>query len=147
MKFEVAQCPQCGEAFNRTNPRKEYCRGACRVAAHRERHGYQMPIFDKEQVALVEEVLEILPHQFNELVEDAIKFRILKRMEQRALLHDEREEYDYYSRIISHISNQEFVTTSPYLAAEYSTKFTLPIKKLLEYAEENSITLFKKGNL
>ena len=147
MKFEVAQCPQCGEVFNRTNPRKEYCRNACRVAAHRYRHGYQMPIFDKEQVALVEEVLEISPYKFNELVEDAIKFRTLKRMEERAILRNEIEDYKYFNRVIFQINNQEFDTTASYLDAENSTKFILPIKKLLKHSEENSIDLFKKGNI
>ena len=79
MKFEVVQCPQCGEAFNRTNPRKEYCRDACRVAAHRDRHGYQMPIFDKEQARLVEQITQISLEDLEELMQDAILYRTFLR--------------------------------------------------------------------
>jgi hypothetical protein len=96
-------------------------------------------------VALVEEVLAIYLHKFNELVEDAIKFRILKKMEERAILNGEIEEYYYYNKITSQIENQEFDITPLSFDAEFSTSFTRPIKKLLEYSKRNSVNLLKKG--
>ena len=50
MTFRILECIQCGTEFKQTNPRQLYCRNACRVAAHRDRHGYQRPIFDQDDI-------------------------------------------------------------------------------------------------
>ncbi len=147
MKFEVAQCLQCGEAFNRTNLRKEYCRGACRVAAHRERHGYQMPIFDKEQSRLVEQIAQIPLRDFEHLMRDAIRYRIFFEFYERELGYFNFHENTLFQEVYGKIETEENESGAVYLDAINSVNFMYPLNELLEYAEENSINLFKKGNL
>lgn len=56
MKYEITTCTQCGTAFKRTNARHLYCSGACRVSAHRDRHGYEQPIFTYPSIRAVEKI-------------------------------------------------------------------------------------------
>jgi hypothetical protein len=56
MKFEITPCIQCGNEFKRTNARHLYCSGACRVSAHRDRHGYEQPIFTYPSIRAVEQI-------------------------------------------------------------------------------------------
>ncbi len=146
MKFEVVQCPQCGEAFNRTNPRKEYCRDACRVAAHRDRHGYQKPIFDKEQARLVEQITQISLEDLEELMQDAILYRTFLR-----LYHKEKyidfDRNSLFQNVHEKIKTEEKERGGLYSKASYSVEFMRPINELLQYAEENPMNLFKKGSL
>jgi hypothetical protein len=50
MKFKIEECAQCGSKFKITNPKQVYCRPACRSAAHRDRHGYEQPIFKYDEI-------------------------------------------------------------------------------------------------
>ena len=56
MKYEITLCTQCGTEFKRTNARHLYCSGACRVSAHRDRHGYEQPIFTYPSIRAVEQI-------------------------------------------------------------------------------------------
>ena len=56
MKYEMTPCAQCGTAFKRTNARHLYCSGACRVSAHRDRRGYEQPIFTYPSIRAVEQI-------------------------------------------------------------------------------------------
>jgi hypothetical protein len=56
MKYEMTPCTQCGAEFKRTNARHLYCSGACRVSAHRDRHGYEQPIFTYPSIRAVEQI-------------------------------------------------------------------------------------------
>jgi hypothetical protein len=56
MKYEITPCTQCGTEFKRTNARHLYCSGACRVSAHRDRHGYEQPIFTYPSIRAVEQI-------------------------------------------------------------------------------------------
>ena len=56
MKYEMTPCAQCGTAFKRTNARHLYCSGACRVSAHRDRHGYEQPIFTYPSIRAVKQI-------------------------------------------------------------------------------------------
>jgi hypothetical protein len=56
MKYEITICTQCGTEFKRTNARHLYCSGACRVSAHRDRHGYEQPIFTYPSIRAVEQI-------------------------------------------------------------------------------------------
>jgi hypothetical protein len=56
MKYEMTPCTQCGTEFKRTNARHLYCSGACRVSAHRDRHGYEQPIFTYPSIRAVERI-------------------------------------------------------------------------------------------
>ena len=59
MKYEFVSCCQCGKEFKRTNHRHLYCSGACRVSAHRDRHGYEQPIFQYPVIRAVEQLQEV----------------------------------------------------------------------------------------
>jgi hypothetical protein len=54
MKYQINTCIQCGSEFKRTNARHIYCSVACRVSAHRDRHGYEQPIFTYPSIRAVE---------------------------------------------------------------------------------------------
>lgn len=54
MKYQIVLCDQCGNEFKRTNARHIYCSNACRVAAHRDRHGYEQPIFTYPSIRAVD---------------------------------------------------------------------------------------------
>jgi hypothetical protein len=56
MKYEIITCSQCGNEFKRTNKRQTYCSGACRVSAHRDRHGYEQPIFKYPIIRAIERI-------------------------------------------------------------------------------------------
>jgi hypothetical protein len=56
MKYQITICQQCGNEFKRTNARHTYCSGACRVSAHRDRHGYEQPIFTYPSIRAVEAI-------------------------------------------------------------------------------------------
>jgi hypothetical protein len=56
MKYQISDCIQCGTEFKRTNARHQYCSGACRVSAHRDRHGYEQPIFTYPSIRAVEAI-------------------------------------------------------------------------------------------
>jgi hypothetical protein len=59
MKYEMTLCTQCGAQFKRTNARHLYCSGACRVSAHRDRHGYEQPIFTYPSIRAVEQIRDV----------------------------------------------------------------------------------------
>jgi hypothetical protein len=59
MKFKVIECIQCGSEFKVTNPKQVYCRPACRTAAHRDRHGYEQPIFKYNDIRALKELREM----------------------------------------------------------------------------------------
>lgn len=59
MKYEMTVCTQCGTQFKRTNARHLYCSGACRVSAHRDRHGYEQPIFTYPSIRAVEQIRDM----------------------------------------------------------------------------------------
>ena len=59
MKVQNISCTQCGTSFLRTNAKQVYCSGACRVSAHRDRHGYQQPIFTYPSIQAIERIREI----------------------------------------------------------------------------------------
>jgi hypothetical protein len=59
MKFEITTCCQCGNAFKRTNRRQSYCSTACRVSAHRDRHGYEQPIFTYPTIRAIDNIKKI----------------------------------------------------------------------------------------
>ena len=147
MKFEIVECPQCGIEFKRTNPRKEYCSGACRVGAHRDRHGYQMPIFDKEQVRLVEQVLEIPMSEFDNLVQDAIKYRIIAELYARAIRQNSPTEKVIFKRVLDIVEMEENVGGAVCKSAIDSILFIYPLNELLEYVKNNPVTLYKRGIL
>jgi hypothetical protein len=56
MKYQINTCVQCGTEFKRTNARHIYCSVACRVSAHRDRHGYEQPIFAYPSIRAVEAI-------------------------------------------------------------------------------------------
>lgn len=56
MKYQINTCIQCGTEFKRTNARHIYCAGACRVSAHRDRNGYEQPIFTYPSIRAVEAI-------------------------------------------------------------------------------------------
>jgi hypothetical protein len=56
MKYQINTCIQCGTEFKRTNARHIYCSVACRVSAHRDRHGYEQPIFTYPSIRAVEAI-------------------------------------------------------------------------------------------
>jgi hypothetical protein len=56
MKYQINTCIQCGSEFKRTNARQIYCAVACRVSAHRDRHGYEQPIFTYPSIRAVEAI-------------------------------------------------------------------------------------------
>ncbi len=59
MKYEITTCCQCGDEFKRTNRRQTYCSGACRVSAHRDRHGYEQPIFTYPTIRAIDKIKKI----------------------------------------------------------------------------------------
>jgi hypothetical protein len=59
MKYEITTCCQCGDEFKRTNQRQSYCSGACRVSAHRDRHGYEQPIFTYPTIRAIDNIKKI----------------------------------------------------------------------------------------
>jgi hypothetical protein len=59
MKYEITTCCQCGNEFKRTNQRQSYCSGACRVSAHRDRHGYEQPIFTYPTIRAIDNIKKI----------------------------------------------------------------------------------------
>ena len=147
MKFEIVECPQCGTEFKRTNPRKEYCSGACRVGAHRDRHGYQMPIFDKEQVRLVERILKISPLGLEMLAEDAVKYRIIREIYETAAFFNIEKEMAVFQEVFDRIKLQQDNDGQLYIRALDTVQFINPIKWLLEYMQENPVSLYKRGSL
>jgi hypothetical protein len=56
MKYQINACIQCGSEFKRTNARHVYCSVACRVSAHRDRNGYEQPIFTYPSIRAVEAI-------------------------------------------------------------------------------------------
>jgi hypothetical protein len=56
MKYQISPCIQCGNEFKRTNVRHVYCSVACRVSAHRDRNGYEQPIFTYPSIRAVEAI-------------------------------------------------------------------------------------------
>ena len=56
MKYQISPCIQCGSEFKRTNARHVYCSVACRVSAHRDRNGYEQPIFTYPSIRAVETI-------------------------------------------------------------------------------------------
>jgi hypothetical protein len=76
MKFKVIECFQCGSEFKVTNPKQIYCRPACRTAAHRDRHGYEQPIFKYDDIRALKELREMDIRFLNEL-----KINVLLRKE------------------------------------------------------------------
>ncbi len=138
MKFEVAQCPQCGEVFNRTNPRKEYCRNACRVAAHRYRHGYQMPIFDRTQVTFVEQLANISSFELDMLIRDAKRYRLLKNWNNWSILNQTIGEEENKSFRLAFLKMKELEENDDYINDEVnrSVQFIRPLEGLVAYSQD-----------
>jgi hypothetical protein len=67
MKYQITICQQCGNEFKRTNARHTYCSGACRVSAHRDRHGYEQPIFTYPSIRAVEQIRDLNMDDLNRI--------------------------------------------------------------------------------
>ena len=137
MKFEIAECPQCGEEFKRTNPRKEYCSGACRVAAHRDRHGYQKPIFDRTQVTFVEQLADMSSFELDMLIRDAKRYRLLKNWYNWSILNQTIGEEENKSFRLAFLKMKELEGNDNYINNEVnrSVQFMSPLEELIVYSQ------------
>lgn len=76
MKGTTALCLRCGKSFTKKNYRNMYCRTACRVQAHRQRHGIAEPDFPAMKQASLQSKL----HQA-EMQDKHNLFELLTRIE------------------------------------------------------------------
>ena len=140
MKFQIVQCPHCGNMFNKTNPRKTYCKGSCRVAAHRERHGLNMPFFDTIQMNLLKEIIQSDISEWHLLFRDANRYRIIESLYDWADSDKNEEEKDLLLNVIMKVLDEEYEDVRSISEATLRTiKFTKSLEKLISYSKEKRV--------
>jgi hypothetical protein len=88
MKFEITTCSQCGNEFKRTNRRQSYCSGACRVSAHRDRHGYEQPIFTYPTIRAIDNIKKIDVASLNDIQVLAVHYLLERQKKGNGLPND-----------------------------------------------------------
>ena len=105
-----------------------------------------MPIFDKEQVRLFEQLSDIPMSKFEALVQDAIKYRTIGELYVQAVINNSPTEEVFIKRVLDMVEMDENGGGAASSAAIDSITFIYPLNELLEYAKDNPVTLYKRGS-